>query len=223
MRWRRRGRVPGGESARFCARVAGALAWAIAVLAGTAPSALPAAADLSQGPEMEHAVDPHGRFVIDFPRDWAVRWVGDGSLRLEAVNAHDGVIGFGPAGADGRRINVIVDVRTLPAALSSEGAATYAEAALRHLPGYRPLNAGPYTIGGIPAYYRFFSHVEHGVRLYQLQMYVTQGTQFYVLSGATRTDRMQIRHDLRVIVQIVETFRVLSPHLSRITGGPGSE
>jgi hypothetical protein len=201
--------IPGSRSWRVHARFAAALAFVMTAVAGTALPALPAAAGLPQGPEMQEAVDPKGRFTIDFPRDWAVRPVGDSAIGLGGVAAHDGVIGFGPAGADGRRINVIVDVRTLPAPMSPEGAATYAEAGLRRLTGYRSLSAGPYTIGGVPAYYRFFSHVDHGVRLYQMQMYVTQGTRFYVLSGATRTDRTIIRHDLRVIVQIVETFRVV--------------
>jgi hypothetical protein len=214
--------IPGSRPAHVRARFAGALAFVMTAVAGTALSVLSAAADLAPGPSIQEVVDPQGRFTIDFPRDWAVRRVDGSSLGLGGVAAHDAVIGFGPAGADGRRINVIVDVRTLPAPVSPEGAATYAEAGLRRLPGYRSLNAGPYTLGGVAAYYRFFSHVDDGARVYQLQMYVTQGTQFYVLSGATRTGHAQIRPDMRVIVQIIDTFRAVPQYLRIRISHPGT-
>ncbi|HLW49059.1 MAG TPA: hypothetical protein VKW09_15015 [bacterium] len=158
---------------------------------------------------MRQVADAHGRFTIDFPENWVVRWVGDGYLRLSDNAAHDGVVGIGPAGADGSRADVIVDVRIIPAPISASAAATNAENGLRRLAAYRSLQAGPYSIGGVPAYYRFFTHIAHGARVFQAQVYVTQGRQLYVLSGTTRTDRAQIPRDFPLILRIIGTFRLL--------------
>jgi hypothetical protein len=158
---------------------------------------------------MREAIDPRGRFSIDLPEDWAVRWVGDGSVRLTGGDVRDALVGIGPAGADGRRVTVIVDVTVLPAAMSPTAAAKYAETGLRRLTAYQSIQSGPSTVGGTPSYFRLFTHLEHGARLFDVQMYVTQGRQFYVLDGTTRSGRTDIPRDLPLILRIAGTFRLL--------------
>jgi hypothetical protein len=171
-----------------------------------APSPIASPPQAPPQPElaMREALDPRGRYAIDFPGDWAVRWIEEGS--------RDAVAGLGPAGADGRRVQVLVDMTDLPAPMSAAAAATYAETGLRRLTAYRSLSAGPSTIGGVPGYLRIFTHTEHGALLFEVQGYVTRGRQFYIVGGSTRTGKTQIPRDVPVILHIIGTFRLLPPH-----------
>jgi hypothetical protein len=199
------------RSKRVFAAFMAVLAITVAPSLGVLAAGITASLEPSPPPVMREAVDPRGRFVIDFPENWAVHWVGDRAFRLSG-GVRDALVGIGPAGADGRRVNVIVDVRVLPSPMAPETAAKYAETGLRRLTAYQSLQAGPAAVGGVPAYHRLFTHVEQGARLFEVQMYVTQGRQFFVLSGTTRTDRAQIPHDLPLLLQIIGTFRLLPQH-----------
>jgi len=178
-----------------------ALATVLAAGLRMPPAAMSAALASLQAPAVRMAADPRGRFSIDFPDDWIVRWVGDGP--------HDGVAGVGPAGADGSRATVIVDLGVMPAPTSPQAAGANAEQGLRRLTAYRSIQAGLSTVGGVPAYYRLFTHTAHGARVFEVQMYLTQDRQFYLLNGRTRTDPKQIPHDLPLILRIIGTFRLL--------------
>jgi hypothetical protein len=198
---------------------AGARAWvalaALTLTVAVAPMATIAAEAARQtapAPAMREVTDPRGRFTIGFPDGWAVRWTGNGELRLAGEGVHDAVVGIGPAGGDGSRASVIVDVRVLPYGMSASAAAADAERGLRRLPSYQSLTAGPSTVGGSPAFHRVFTHVDHGVRLFQVQMYVADGRRLYVLSGTTRTGRTQIPRDFPMLLQIIGTFRLLPQH-----------
>lgn len=182
----------------------GALAGALAFAMTAALCPLAPAPGLAQSTALHEVHDPQGRFSISLPENWAVRTTGDG--------VHDAVAGIGPAGTDGVRPSVVVDVREQMVAMSAEASATLAEAGLRQLANYVSVQDGPTKIGGVAGYYRFFTFTQDKASLYQMQVYLAQGRQLYIITGTTRNDRAQLRGDYPLFIQIIASFRFAPRH-----------
>jgi hypothetical protein len=162
--------------------------------------AAPISPALAQSAQTQTVTDRHGRFAIDFPGDWEV------TARESGMPA---VIGVAPGISGDFRPSVNVVVEDLPRALS---ATTYAELNERTLGAvfrdFKVLQQGPYTIGGLEAYYRYFTWLPNSGRaLYQVQIYLTVGVLGFVVTGTTVNDPEYIRRDMPTISQIIATFR----------------
>lgn len=178
-----------------------------AVLALAMPAALwllAPAAGFAEMPAMHQVADTLGRFTIALPEDWTVRELGDG--------VHDALAAAGPADAGGARPNVVIDVRAQVMATTAAAAATLAEAGLRQMTDYRSLKAGPTTIGGVPAYYRYFTHRQQEASLFQIQVYIVRGLHLYLITGTTLNDGAHVGRNAPVMLRIIGSFRLAGPH-----------
>jgi hypothetical protein len=155
----------------------------------------------AQSPLAQIVTDPQGRFALTFPQTWEVATRADGMIVLVAA---------GPAEA-GYRPTVNVVVELLPEPMPPATYAARAEplaATVFH--GYTVVKEGSATIAGRPAYYRYFTwEPNNAPPVYQLQAYFTSGRSAYVLTGRTINQPDSIQRDMPLIVQILDTFRVL--------------
>ena len=149
---------------------------------------------------MRSAVDPKGRFTIDFPADWQVLKPNGGMIAILGVAT-------ARKGPNPASVNVVVE--DLPRALSPENYAGLSERMLRTVfHDYTPVQEGSATIGGQAAYYRYYTwQTNTGVVLYQLQVYFTVDRRGFVITGSTVNDPQYTRIYVPIITQIIESFR----------------
>lgn len=153
---------------------------------------------------MHDVADPQGRFTISVPTNWTVGTVPyRGDTMISAL---------GPADADGTRSALTVYVLTQPQPTSAEAVAKSAEPTLRRLPDYTSVEEGPTTVGGLQAYYRYFTRTREGHSFYQVQVYIARGPQMYVITCTILNDRTRVERDLPVMRKIISTFQVTAPH-----------
>jgi hypothetical protein len=173
--------------------ILGAMLWAaLATAAGAQPA------------DLRPILDPGGRFSISFPADWEIR---------TSPSGRPAVVGTAPAQDDGVRTSVNVVVDTLSAPSLPEDLAQAAEPMQRTIfREYTIVQEGPATIGGRPAYYRYYTwRTNTGVSLYQVQVYFAVGRNAFVVTGSTLNDAERIQTDLPVIARIIETFKPIQP------------
>ncbi|HLJ59384.1 MAG TPA: DcrB-related protein [bacterium] len=145
--------------------------------------------------------DPQGRFAMTFPQTWEVATRADGLIVLVAAGPAQG--GYRPT------VNVVIEPlqEPMPPATYAARAEPLA-ASVFH--GYTVLQQGSATIAGRPAYYRYFTWEPNNTApVYQLQAYFTSGRSGYVVTGRTLNQPESIQRDMPLIVQILDTFRVL--------------
>ncbi len=160
-----------------------------------------AAAQVSLG---QSVTDLSGRFTLRVPAAWQVRRDAAGPAA---------VVASAPA-QSGTRVSASLQVVVSPLVGSSTPAqlAAVAEGALKNsVRHYAVVQQGATTVNGRPAYYRYFTGDRNdGVGLYQVQTYVTVDETGFVVTGTTGNTPEQIRSDIPLLVQIINTFRPLS-------------
>lgn len=178
---------------------------------GTALCAALATAAGAQSPDMRAVADPGGRFSISFPADWEIRTSPSGK---------PAIMGLAPAQGGGVRTSVNVVVETLSDRSLPEDLAQAAEPMQRTIfRAYAIVQEGPATIGGRPAYYRYYTWLTNtGVSLYQVQVYFTSGKTAFIVTGSTLNDPDRIQADVPLIARIIETFKATEP-----TAGAGTD
>lgn len=181
-------------------RVKPTLARGVAALVCAALAATAVGSARAQVPLPQAVNDPHGRFEMRFPADWEVATKTEGMIALIAA---------GPAAA-GHRPTVNVVVESLPSAASPEAYAAAAERLAKvTFHNYTVIRASNASVGGRPAYYRYFTwETNTGVTLYQLQVFFTEGQTGFVVTGTTINDQDRILQDMPLATQIIQTFRV---------------
>jgi hypothetical protein len=175
---------------------------ALVLLVGLVIASLAVEAAAQTPPLSQTATDPRGRFTMAFPADWEVNTTANGATAL---------VGTGPANGGVRpTINVVVDALGGPSSLEAYAAGA-GRAAAAALPHYKMIQEAGTTLLGQPAYYRYSTwQTTGGVQLYQLQVFVVEGFNAFVITASTINQRDRILRDMALATRIITTFRVVS-------------
>lgn len=178
-------------------RACGLAALLCMILAWTAVEAVAQASPLPQT-----ITDAQGRFTMAFPADWEVATRAEGMIVL---------LGQGPVAAGSRpTVNVVVEPLTEP--MSAHDYAVAAERLVKAtLHNYKVIQESDATVLGRPVYYRYLTwEANTGVKMYQLQLFLTDGQTGFVVTGSTIAQRERILHDMPLVQRIMQTFRIVS-------------
>jgi hypothetical protein len=167
--------------------------------------------------DLHPVTDPGGHYTLSFPPSWNVVSMHATPLAGEIISdlpdaskLFSVMLAVDPQQSGSASAPAMLMVLGLPTdhALSPRTFGMMSSARLKEQSDrYVLVREGTATIARRPAFYRYFTMLQHDESLYMVMVYFTVGKTAYIVIGGAPNDPQTVRRSFAQISRILETFR----------------